>query len=386
VRGRVLALPNVSLRRGAVAGPMVLPGRRAVAGVRLASGEEERADLVLDASGRAACSLRWFELLGATPPPTSQVHIDMGYATRTLRRDPADDRGWLLGVVIGSPPAVRLGIAVALEGGRWIVTLAGFHGDHPPTDDAGWLAFARRLPDPAIADLIASCEPAGDIAAYRMASSVRRHVEHLSAPPAGLGLIGDAVASFNPIYAQGMTSAAMQAEALATSLDRRPELDARFVRAYHRAVGRAVDVPWRMSVTADFAMPGTTGPKPAGAGLSSRYMGRVLQATHSDAVVAQRFIDVANLLRPPAALLSPGICLRVLRATGSASGRVSRGGPWRRGLPSPASPASGRPSSPDLPSSPEGPSSPDLPSSPVVPSPVPPQAHPRWGPARQRSA
>src|SRR5918911_1362329 len=147
VGGRAVVVGGSMARLcAAVAGPLVAPGGHAAMGVRLTSGQETQADLVLDASGRAACSLRWFDQLGGAPPPVSQVHIDMGYATRLLRRDPCGDPrgqlrtpgdpGWLLALVIGSPPAVRLGIAVALEGDRWIVTLAGFHGDHPPTDDA----------------------------------------------------------------------------------------------------------------------------------------------------------------------------------------------------------------------------------------------------------
>ena len=33
-----------------------------------------------------------------------------------------------------------------MEGDRWTVTLFGMLGDHPPTDEAGFLEFARTLP------------------------------------------------------------------------------------------------------------------------------------------------------------------------------------------------------------------------------------------------
>lgn len=35
---------------------------------------------------------------------------------------------------------------VTQDGTRWVVTLAGYFGGNPPTDAAGFLAFAGRLP------------------------------------------------------------------------------------------------------------------------------------------------------------------------------------------------------------------------------------------------
>jgi 2-polyprenyl-6-methoxyphenol hydroxylase-like FAD-dependent oxidoreductase len=316
VRARVAALPNVTLRHAAAEGALAAPdgGAVAVAGVRLAGGEALAADLVVDASGRAARSVRWLEQLGVAPPLLSAVHIDMAYATRILRRDPGDGRDWLVGVVIGDPPRSRMGVAFALEEDRWMVTLAGFHGDHPPTGDQGWADFAWTLPDPVLAELIADCEPLTELLPHRMTASQRRHVERQRRVAGGLVLLGDAVASFNPIYGQGMTSAALQAEALAAALDRCREVGPRFVRTYNRMAGQAVEAPWRLSVGGDFALPRTTGPRPRGTALLSPYMRRVLLAAQRDELVAGRFVEVTNLLRPPASLLAPAVALRALRA------------------------------------------------------------------------
>jgi flavin-dependent dehydrogenase len=321
VRARVAGLPNVALRHGHV--DDVLAGRGArsaavsVTGVRLAGDEQLHADLVVDASGRAARSLRWLERLGlgCVAPPLSAVHVDMGYATRILRRDPGDGRDWRVAIVIGDPPGGRVGVAFALEHDRWMVTLAGFHGDHPPTAASGWAEFAATLPDPVIAELIAEAEPLTAIVPHRMAASLRRHIErlHQRQVAGGLVLLGDAVASFNPVYGQGMSAATLQAEALGTALDRCDDLGARFVRTYNRLAGRAVAAPWRLAVTSDFALSQTTGARPWGSALTAPYLRRLVEAAQHDDLVAQRLTEVTNLLRSPAALLAPPIATRALR-------------------------------------------------------------------------
>jgi hypothetical protein len=79
--------------------------------------------------------------------------------------------------------------------------------------------------------------------------------------------------------------------------------------------GRAVEAPWRLSVGGDFALPQTTGPRPRGTTLLGPYMRRVLLAVQRDELVAGRFVEVTNLLRPPASLLAPAVALRTLRAS-----------------------------------------------------------------------
>src|SRR5439155_21282586 len=98
--------------------------------------------------------------------------------------------------------------------------LAGMHGDRPPTDDGGMLAFARSLPSPEIARVLEACTPLADVVTHRLPSNQRRHVERLGRVPGGLVLLGDSVCSFNPTYGQGMSTAALQAEALGGALDR----------------------------------------------------------------------------------------------------------------------------------------------------------------------
>lgn len=321
VRRRTLALPNVTLRAGAgVAGLLTDGGRTTVTGVRLEDGTTVDADLVVDATGRQCRSVRWLEELGYEAPPVSEVDIDVAYASRILKRDRSRPTGFEFAVVLAGPPTGRQGVAFPLEGdgdsrdGRWIVTLAGMHGERPPSDEAGFLAFARSLPSPEIADLVESAPALGDIVTHRLHSNQRRHVERLRRVPGGLVLLGDAVCSFNPTYGQGMTTAALQAEALGRALDKVPTLDARFVKASYKGQAKAVATAWQLTTGADFALPGTVGPKAPGTDLLNRYIPRVFRAAQVSEDVCLRVIEVTTLLRPPPALLTPAMMVKVFRA------------------------------------------------------------------------
>jgi len=58
--------------------------------------------------------------------------------------------------------------------------------------------------------------------------------------------LGDSACGFDPIFGQGMTSAAMQADALGPCLDQTGAIDCRLDRRYFKAAAKVVAVPWSM--------------------------------------------------------------------------------------------------------------------------------------------
>jgi 2-polyprenyl-6-methoxyphenol hydroxylase-like FAD-dependent oxidoreductase len=123
-------------------------------------------------------------------------------------------------------------------------------------------------------------------------------------------VMGDALASFNPVYGQGMTVAACEALALGDALT--GAADRRAAR-YFAATAKIIDVPWQMAVGGDLALPQVPGPRPFPVRLINAYIGRVQKAAVDDPVVAAAFVKVMHLLAPPPTLMAPALIWRVLR-------------------------------------------------------------------------
>jgi 2-polyprenyl-6-methoxyphenol hydroxylase-like FAD-dependent oxidoreductase len=317
VRARVRALPNVRLvDRCDVVGLATTPDRRRVTGARLlrrADGSAEEvlgAGLVVDATGRGARTPAWLEALGYPRPEREQVRVGLGYATRIYRLPPDALGGDLAILQAATPWHPRAGALQVLEGDRWMVTLAGILGDHPPTDPVGFLDFARSLRFPDIYQAVRDAEPLDDPVAFRFPASVRHRYEKLDRFPDGLLVMGDAVASFNPIYGQGMSVAALEALALRRHLEHgtapRP-------RRWFRELARVVDVPWDIAAGGDLVFPGVQGRRTARVRLVSAYLARLHAAAAHDADLAGAFLRVVGLVAPPGSLLRPGVAARVLR-------------------------------------------------------------------------
>jgi len=316
VRARVSELPNVTLaeRTDAIA-VTATTDRRRVTGARVhdtASGGEQAvpADLVIDATGRGSRVPLWLSELGYDQATVDRVDIGLGYATRLYRLRPGALGTDIAILTAGTPQNPRGGGLGAIEGERHILTIFGILGDHPPTDPAGFDAFAASLLFPDIADAIRDAQPLTDPVQFRFPASVRHRYERLRRFPNGLLVLGDAVCSFNPIYGQGMTAAAVQARTLQRLLARGKMPTP---RRYFQAIAQTINTPWDIATGADLAFPQVPGARTAKIRMVNTYLPKLHAAATTDITLAQAFVRVIGMVDRPEGLLRPDRVLRVLR-------------------------------------------------------------------------
>lgn len=336
VRQRVLGLPNLVCRqRHDVVGLLTSESHDRVRGVTVRPcSEDERpveiaADLVVDATGRGSRSPAWLESLGYPEPGESAITIGYGYTTRLYKQDSSYLRDAKAIYIQPTPPhAKRLGGLYPIEGGRWIVTLGGYKGHHAPADEQGFLEHARSLPAPELYQVLRRAEPLSDFMIHGFPSNLRRHYEKMSRFPDGYLVIGDAMCSFNPIYGQGMTVSAIEAEVLDRCLSgmRSRDLSPGLSGEYFRGAAFAIDGPWMVAAGEDFRYSGIEGKRALGTSIVNWYVGHVHKATHSDAAVSDALIKVMMLTDAPPKLFHPRVVLALLR------NRLLRQ-PWTNRLP-----------------------------------------------------
>lgn len=313
VRGRVLEADDIEVVQSAKVVGLTGDAAR-VTGVRLQDEDGERvlaADFVVDATGRRSKAPEWLVEIGV--PEVEEEFVDPGlaYSTRLYRAPQGvhpDFPAVLIQPQAGTGQPGRGATLFPIEGGRWIATMTGTRGAQPPSDAAGFDAFARGQRHSVIADLLAQAEPISEVRPYKGTVNRRRYYERLPLPE-GFALVGDAVAALNPVYAHGMSASAFGALALRAALEEvglKPGLAARA----QAGVAAAVETPWSMAVQQDVAFPDVRTNRTAVAGPGpeeQEFMGRLAATSLSEPVVANALFGVYTLMTPAAEMVTPEV-------------------------------------------------------------------------------
>lgn len=321
IRRRTVLDDGVRVTVGRACGLDIRNGRVTGVRVRTAGSAEVTAvpaDAVVDATGRSSRLTSWLTAEGWPEPPVDRMRIDLGYATARFRRG-----GELPGVSVAHqlPGAAAAdaseqpdtGAIAAVENGQWMAVIVAYADKRPSRDPAEFLRRMRAMQAGPFGVVADRCAMIGDVETYGMAHSLRRNWWALDRLPGGLFVAGDAVASFNPVYGQGMTCAFLHASCLAAHLRKGADLHAP-AHAYFRHIRVVVDAAWEVSTLSDLAQPHVTGPYPRGYRAARRMADWMGRASTTDAWVNERFLDVVNMRRRPADLRTPEFLWRVAMA------------------------------------------------------------------------
>jgi 2-polyprenyl-6-methoxyphenol hydroxylase-like FAD-dependent oxidoreductase len=268
------------------------------------------ADLVVDATGRGSRTPVFMEQLGYDRPRADEVDVHVAYATVPVRIP----RGTVRELVVADYPTPSRSTMFAMfacEHDTYLVLGGTIGGQAPPNDGAELLDFVAALAPRHIVNGLRSAELLADVAQYRIPSNRWRRYDKLARTPEGLLAFGDAICSFNPIYGQGMTMAALEAEVLLECLR---DGDRDVPRRFYRMSAKKIQVAWRTAVSSDLSLPQVPGTRPLSVRIMNSYMDRLLTATETDPVVAQQFFRVVWMLDGSSALFRPSIVRRIAAA------------------------------------------------------------------------
>ena len=325
IRKRVLALPNVQLLDDCKVVKLMtdFAGDR-VTGVtvRLPDGVGGKrpftADLIVDACGRGSRVSQWLNHLEYPQVPVSEVKIDLGYASGIFQLPENSKPSWKA-LLISAKPGLsqKLGLIYRMPNNQIKVLLAGWFGDHPPTELDEFLAFAKSLPQPDIYEQLRAAQPLAPVKAYKLPSNKWNHFEKASRWPKGLCVLGDAVCSFNPSFGQGMTVAALHAIALGEQVQKsinqgKSLANSGLSRRFQKEAARIVGNPWMITTGEDLRFPEAEGPRPFSLPIAQTYLAQVFDVAHHNPAVAKQFFEVMTFMKEPPALFHPKVLFSVM--------------------------------------------------------------------------
>jgi 2-polyprenyl-6-methoxyphenol hydroxylase-like FAD-dependent oxidoreductase len=320
VRQHVKQRDNITIREHCRALDVTAsPDGAAVSAIRLenSDGKSETlaTDLIVDASGRGHVINDVLKSVGRPYPEASVIGVDITYATAVFAVPDDASTDWKAVLLFDAPAEGGAAAVLApLERNRWIVTLVGHHGEKPPGDRDGFLAFAQQLRTPTIYDAIKKAEQLGEIVRFGFPASFRRHFNRIEEFPRGLLPFGDSICRFNPVYGQGMSVAAQEARLLHELLERcaaEPDPLAGLASAFFAQSATLIETPWALAATPDLAHPKTEGERPEDLDQALEFTEGLFQLAAQDPTVHKLLFEVLHLLEPQDVLRDPDLVERV---------------------------------------------------------------------------
>jgi flavin-dependent dehydrogenase len=295
--------------------------KRVIAAVishRDGASETIEADFFVDTSGRGSFLPKWLSENGFGTVREKRITVNLGYASCLMELPEDPDRDWSsLLIYPKGPHEIRGSTLVKVENNRWMLTLAGYHHDHPPSDIDGFLEFARTLPRPDIYNAVKGAEIVSSISLHKFPHGHWREYGKLARFPLGLLPVGDTNASLNPLFGQGMSAAALSAQSLGQLFKRYgsnlSEKDLEQLKTdYFLALKKILKTPWDLALGQDFRYPATLGDKPMS--LRPKNILKDMVMGSSSEEIIERFFHIVHLVEEEKSLYHPKWALKYIAA------------------------------------------------------------------------
>jgi 2-polyprenyl-6-methoxyphenol hydroxylase-like FAD-dependent oxidoreductase len=284
--------------------------------------DELFADLVIDCSGRASKTEKWFENHGIGQVETLSIPIKLKYTTRYYKLP--DDLTNIRNIVIypNAPETSRMGLLLRAED-RLIITQVGILGDSAPADTEGFREFAKSLDHPALYNVMEKLEPVSDFMTFHYPASKRKLYNKMKNFPNGFLVMGDAYTSFNPIYGQGMTSASIQAHTMKKILEGKNTDLKKLHKKFYKKSLETINTAWMFATAEDLRYP-VEGPRPFMLKILHPFSKMVIETSHNP-YVYHEFLKVLNFEVGMFALFKPRFLYNVLKTKFFVKNELSAG-------------------------------------------------------------
>jgi len=290
---------DLAIASGAVAGVVAedATGRRTIG-----------AELVVDATGPAGTAVRWYSQYTGRAPSVATRRPDQWYVTVTVVPPPSRRGGNRFWLVFPTAPRSRGGLVSPSGTGHWHVSLSGQSQDPIPRSVEEMVVYAATLEDPVVSELLRCSTPLGEPNTFRKVNASWQRFDLVEQRIRGLLPLGDAIASLNPLFGQGVSVAAWQAAILADLVaDPATAGDVALLSASYLArSAEPVSWAWRLGELVSTAL--TTELDGVRVDLTPALATLVAE----DPDVHRRYVSIWHLLEPASTLQSPDIAGRLV--------------------------------------------------------------------------
>lgn len=299
-------IPNIVFMEGThIEGLVYDKESNAITGVKVKGEEVISGDLVIDAMGKASKTFDWLREFGFDNIPVNSLEVGVKYVSRVYEYP---ENVEIPNIIISPdlPNNMRYTLLLNTNEGL-LVTLTGIMNDHPGTDEESFLEFARGNDDTCVYEFMKRLKPHSPITSYGYPRTRRIRYDKIKLP-SGFLPFSDSYTSFNPIYGQGMTIAAIEAKELDKYLSKSKKFVA---KKFYKKVEPFVAFAWGLSFTDMLRVPEAQGKRTLSGKMMNWYIKHV-QLASTNSKVYEAFLQAMMMNKSPSSLFNPAFIMRVL--------------------------------------------------------------------------